>query len=115
MDPTPKIAAARELFESGYVVVPAEGKRPLVQKPIDFGELRWRLTRNTRLNIAVLLTGQNIAVVDVDDPEDAWVKANEAMTASPMTARSSRGWHAYFRVETDRPGRKLPGTDVRTR
>jgi len=111
--------AARQLIEYGYHVVPAEGKRPQFQRVMGFDELRWRLTKGERMglrmNIAILLSGLNVAVVDVDEPDSEWARANEATIASPMTCRTSRGFHAYFRTEGDVPGRKLPAGDLKTR
>jgi hypothetical protein len=109
--------AAHQLLDHGFAVAPSRGKRPLYQEARGRTELDWMLDHYHDLNIAILLTGQNLAVVDIDGPDAPWVDAHRDLLTSPMTALTSRGTHAYFRIPEDVPGCKLPdgAGDLKTR
>src|SRR5437868_5681711 len=110
--------AAHQLRAHGYVPVPLIGKRPVLKEwwvPLPWDRLRFELTRERR-NIGILLSGQKLAVVDVDDPTSQWVIERQTLIdSSPQICRSSRGTHSYLRIEEDRPGWKFPGGEVKTK
>jgi hypothetical protein len=116
MDGDLTLSAAEQLQEHGYVPVLLRGKRPAFKDwktPMEFRELRFWLAKYPELNLGILLSGQGLAVVDVDDPTEEWLR--EKNLESVQTCFTSRGSHRYFRAEGDMAGRKFPGGDLKTR
>lgn len=110
--------SAHQLMQHDFAVTLAKGKRPLWQRALELREINYWLDKYHDLNIAILITGENIAVIDVDNPESSWVQANqELLQTTPMVCQSSRGWHYYFGITEEMNGCKLPDAagDLKTK